>query len=78
MADYLDAHGGEMPDIDVAHVQTLSSVSELVQRALGNPAQGRRRAVVMNAINDALLPFGARVTTQPMTPEVILKALGKV
>jgi carbon-monoxide dehydrogenase large subunit len=32
----------------------------------------------MNAINDALLPFGARVTTQPMTPEVILKALGRI
>ena len=32
----------------------------------------------MNAVNDALRPFGARVTEQPMTPEVILKALGKV
>jgi carbon-monoxide dehydrogenase large subunit len=32
----------------------------------------------MNAVNDALRPFGARVTTQPMTPEVILTALGKV
>jgi carbon-monoxide dehydrogenase large subunit len=32
----------------------------------------------MNAINDAIAPFGARVTTQPMTPEVILAALGKV
>jgi carbon-monoxide dehydrogenase large subunit len=32
----------------------------------------------MNAINDALAPFGARVTAQPFTPERILKALGKV
>jgi aerobic carbon-monoxide dehydrogenase large subunit len=32
----------------------------------------------MNAVNDALRPLRARVTTQPMTPEVILRALGKV
>ena len=35
-------------------------------------------AAIANAINDALRPLGARVTTQPMTPEVILTALGKV
>jgi carbon-monoxide dehydrogenase large subunit len=33
---------------------------------------------VMNAINDALAPLGARVTAQPCTPERVLKALGKV
>jgi CO/xanthine dehydrogenase Mo-binding subunit len=35
-------------------------------------------AAVMNAINDALSPFNARVTAQPFTPERVLKALGKV
>jgi len=30
---------------------------------------------VMNAINDALLPFGARVTSMPFTPERVLNAL---
>ena len=33
---------------------------------------------VMNAINDALAPFGVRVSSQPITPEKILRALGKV
>ena len=32
----------------------------------------------MNAINDALRPFGAKVFAQPFTPERILAALGKV
>jgi carbon-monoxide dehydrogenase large subunit len=32
----------------------------------------------MNAINDALSPFGARVRDMPFTPERILKALSKV
>jgi hypothetical protein len=35
-------------------------------------------AAVMNAINDALRPFGAKVFAQPFTPERILAALGKV
>jgi carbon-monoxide dehydrogenase large subunit len=78
MADYLVPMAAEMPDIDVAHVQTLSSVSELGAKGVGESGTGAAPAVVMNAINDALLPFNARVTTQPMTPEVILTALGKV
>jgi carbon-monoxide dehydrogenase large subunit len=32
----------------------------------------------MNAINDALKPFGARLYTMPFTPERILRALGKI
>jgi carbon-monoxide dehydrogenase large subunit len=32
----------------------------------------------MNAINDALRPFGTKVHAQPFTPERILTALGKV
>ena len=32
----------------------------------------------MNAINDALTPFGARVTEHPITPETVLRALARV
>ena len=78
MADYLVPMAAEMPDIEVAHVLTLSSVSELGAKGVGESGTGAAPAVVMNAVNDALSSFGARVTTQPMTPEVILTALGKV
>jgi carbon-monoxide dehydrogenase large subunit len=78
MADYLTPMAGEMPDIDVAHVQTYTSVSELGAKGVGESGTGAAPAVVMNAVNDALRPFGARVTSQPMTPEVVLQALGKV
>jgi len=33
---------------------------------------------VMNAINDGLAPFAARVASQPITPEKILRALGRI
>jgi CO/xanthine dehydrogenase Mo-binding subunit len=78
LADYLVPMASEMPDIDVAHVQTPTSVSELGAKGVGESGTGAAPAVVMNAINDALLPFGARVTTQPITPEVILTALAKI
>jgi CO/xanthine dehydrogenase Mo-binding subunit len=78
MADYLVPMAAEMPDIEVAHVQTPTTVSELGAKGVGESGTGAAPAVVMNAINDALLPFNARVTTQPMTPEVILTALGKI
>ncbi len=32
----------------------------------------------MNAVNDALRPLGAKATSQPITPEVVLRALGRV
>jgi len=32
----------------------------------------------MNAVNDALRPLGAKITSQPIAPETVLRALGKV
>jgi carbon-monoxide dehydrogenase large subunit len=78
MADYLTPMAPEMPDIDVAHVQTPTSISELGAKGVGESGTGAAPAVVMNAVNDALRPFGARVFAQPMTPDVVLKALGKI
>jgi carbon-monoxide dehydrogenase large subunit len=78
MADYLTPMAGEMPDIEVAHIQTPTRVSELGAKGVGESGTGAAPAVVMNAVNDALRPFGARVTAQPMTPESLLMALGKI
>ncbi len=78
LADYLLPMAGEMPDIIVAHVTTPTQTSELGAKGAGEAGTAGAPAAVMNAINDALAPFGARVTAQPFTPERILKALGKV
>lgn len=78
MADYLVPMASEMPDIDVAHVQTPTSASELGAKGVGESGTGAAPAVVMNAVNDALRPFKARVTAQPITPESVLVALGKI
>jgi carbon-monoxide dehydrogenase large subunit len=78
MADYLVPMAGEMPDIVVAHVVTPTKTSELGAKGAGEAGTAGAPAAVMNAINDALKPFNARVTAQPCTPERILSALGKV
>ena len=51
---------------------------ELGAKGVGESGTGAAPAVVMNAVNDALLPFDARVNAQPMSPESVLMALGKV
>ncbi len=76
LADYLTPMAGEMPDIDVAHVQTLTTESELGAKGAGESGTGAAPAAVLNAVNDALRPFGARVWEQPISPEVVLTALG--
>ena len=78
MVDYLTPMALEMPDIDVAHVQTPTAESELGAKGVGESGVGGAPSAVMNAINDALKPFGARVTEHPITPETILRALGRV
>ena len=78
MVDYLTPMALEMPDIDVAHVQTPTAESELGAKGVGESGVGGAPSAVMNAINDALKPFGARVREHPITPETILRALGRV
>lgn len=78
LADYLVPMAGELPDIVVAHVATPTRTSELGAKGVGEAGTAGAPAAVMNAINDALAPLGARVAAQPCTPERVLQALGKV
>lgn len=78
MADYLVPMASEMPDIEVGHVETPTRESALGAKGAGEAGTAGAPAAIMNAINDALKPFAARVFAQPFTPERILSALGTV
>lgn len=78
MADYLVPMAGEMPDIVVSHVQSPTKSSLLGAKGAGEAGTAGAPGAVMNAINDALAPFKARVASQPITPEKILRALGRI
>ncbi len=76
MMDYLVPMAAEMPDIVVGHVETPTTYAEGGFKGAGEAGTAGAPGAVLNAVNDALAPFGARVTSQPMTPDVVLKALG--
>ena len=78
MADYLVPMSGEMPDIDIGHVVSPTSESELGAKGAGEAGTAGAAASVANAVNDALRPFGAVVTEIPLTPELILAALKRI
>jgi len=76
MADYLVPMAAEMPDIVVGHVETPTAFAEGGFKGAGEAGTAGAPGAVLNAVNDALAPLGARVTRQPITPEVVLRALG--
>lgn len=78
MADYLVPMSGEMPDIDVGHVVSPMLESELGAKGAGEAGTAGAAAAVANAVNDALRPFKATITEIPLTPQVILTALGRI
>ncbi len=78
MADYLLPMAAEMPDIVVGHVETPTETSELGAKGVGEAGTAGAPAAVMNAINDALSPLGAKLTHMPFTPDKVLRALGKI
>jgi len=78
MADYLVPMSGEMPDIDVGHVVSPTAESELGAKGAGEAGTAGAAAAVANAVNDALRPFGITITEIPLTPQLILSALGRI
>ncbi len=78
LADYLVPMAVEMPDIVVAHVETPTQDTELGAKGVGEAGTAAASAAAMNAINDAMSPFGATIAQVPMTPARILKALGHI
>jgi carbon-monoxide dehydrogenase large subunit len=79
MADYLVPMAAEMPDMEIGHVVSPTADSELGAKGAGEAGTAGAPACVMNAVNDALRPLGAKpIATMPITPERVLEALGWV
>ncbi len=78
LADYLVPMAAEMPDIEIAHLQTPTKSSQLGAKGAGEAGVAGASAAVVNAINDAIAPLNGFVTQIPATPERILQALGRV
>lgn len=76
LADYLVPMAVEMPDIEIAHVETPTRDTELGAKGCGEAGTAAASAAALNAVNDALAPLQTSVSQIPMTPARILRALG--
>jgi carbon-monoxide dehydrogenase large subunit len=74
--DYLIPTAMEVPEIEIHHLETLSEGGENDFRGVGEGGMVGAPAAITNAIEDALTPFGARVTEQYLPPTRILELAG--
>ncbi|MEI7804056.1 MAG: xanthine dehydrogenase family protein molybdopterin-binding subunit [Hyphomicrobiales bacterium] len=80
LADYLPPTAHEIPPIELHHIETHTSASITKAKGLGEGGTIGAPAAVINAINDALSPFGVSIDEMPATPQRIraaLRAAGK-
>ncbi|HUJ64677.1 MAG TPA: xanthine dehydrogenase family protein molybdopterin-binding subunit [Acidimicrobiales bacterium] len=73
--DYLLPTSSEIPAIEIEHLES-DPLGELGFRGVGEAGAVVAPAALTNAIEDALLPFGARVTEQHLPPAKILALAG--
>ncbi|MBN9447048.1 MAG: molybdopterin-dependent oxidoreductase, partial [Bosea sp.] len=78
LADYLVPMACEMPDIAIAHIETPTADTALGAKGCGEAGTAAASAAALNAVNDAMAPFGANIAQIPMTPTRLLRALGTI
>jgi carbon-monoxide dehydrogenase large subunit len=75
LADYMPPTAREMPPIELHHMETPSTTSITKAKGLGEGGTIGAPAAIVNAINDALTPFGVQIDEMPATPQRIRAAL---
>jgi aerobic carbon-monoxide dehydrogenase large subunit len=75
LADYLPPTAREIPVLEIHHLETLSDATITKAKGLGEGGAIGPPAAVVNAINDALAPFGVSIDEFPATPQRIRAAL---
>jgi CO/xanthine dehydrogenase Mo-binding subunit len=68
----------EMPNIRLEHLQTPSPFTYMGVKGVGEGGRMCAPAAVVSAIEDALAPWGVAIDEVPVTPEKILRWLGRV
>ncbi|HEY0222903.1 MAG TPA: molybdopterin cofactor-binding domain-containing protein, partial [Pseudolabrys sp.] len=75
LADYMPPTAHEIPPIELHHMETPSENSITKAKGLGEGGCIGAPAAIVNAINDALKPFGVEIDEIPATPQRIRAAL---
>jgi carbon-monoxide dehydrogenase large subunit len=75
LADYLPPTAAEVPEIEIHHLVTLSDATITKAKGVGEGGAIGAPAAVVNAIVDALAPFGIEFFEMPVTPQRIRQKL---
>ncbi|MDG4669295.1 xanthine dehydrogenase family protein molybdopterin-binding subunit [Mycobacterium sp. 236(2023)] len=75
LMDFLPPTVAEVPDIEIAHIYTLSPTSLTGAKGVGEGGTIGAPAAIANAISDALSPLGVGVFHLPATPHRIRSAI---
>jgi CO/xanthine dehydrogenase Mo-binding subunit len=69
--DFLLPTAMEIPEIEIVHLETPSPLNPLGVKGAGEGGAIPGPAVIAEAIEDALTPFGIRIREMPLSPSRI-------
>jgi len=72
LADYLLVTATEMPPVELAHHESPTPLNPLGIKGVGECGVIPIAPAVLSAVEDALKPFGARISRTPMMPSDIV------
>ncbi|MBM4227067.1 MAG: xanthine dehydrogenase family protein molybdopterin-binding subunit [Gammaproteobacteria bacterium] len=75
LTSYLHPLATDVPDIKCDHVISPSPYTTLGTKGMGEGSTIMPCAAMVNAVEDALKPFGVRVDQLPLTPERVIRLL---
>ena len=75
LADYLVPTMAEIPVLEIHHLETLTDASVTGAKGVGEGGTIGAPAAVLNAVSDALAPFGVGIFEMPITPQRIVQLL---
>ena len=75
LADYLVPTMAEIPTLEIRHLETVTEASVTGAKGVGEGGTIGAPAAVLNAVSDALAPFGIGICEMPITPQRIRQLL---
>ena len=75
LADYPVPTTTEIPNIEIHHLETLTEASVTGAKGVGEGGTIGAPAAILNAVSDALAPFGIGIFEMPITPQRISQLL---
>jgi carbon-monoxide dehydrogenase large subunit len=74
-ADFLPPTSREIPAFELHHIETWSDATVTAAKGVGEGGAIGAPAAIVNAVSDALAPFGIDFYEMPVTPQRIRAAL---